>query len=1758
MNWQSLVTTARRLFGSVPPMAAASLVLGLALGDTVWAASVTVKGSDGSPISDYRWTIEEDATYHVAPGAVDANTLAVRFHQSYMPVVASGSTFGDSPSDPGSVPLEPLKHYFISVLPRGGYSNSGAPIGPGQASVVVIVDKLPLPTAQISVFVFEDISPINNAPDVGEHGLAGFVVRISDILGDQTQDAFGNPLGTKYEPCSVPPDVTFPACTQPPAVSQLGNGTLTTDANGEVLIQNLHPGKYGVTVTPRPGQGWSQTSTIEGRRTVDAWVRSNEPPYFIEFGPPVPHTFFGFVKPMNLFGSTGATITGQVVNTHTNGPPFFELNEGAPFAHTNPWIGINDLSAGGGTARYARRADADGFFTISGVPPGTYQLVVWDDYLDIIFAFRSLIVSGNGTIQLGTIPVFNWFNAFYSYVFEDINANGLMDAGEPGIPEQAINLRFRDGSVYQSYPTDGSGFVPFEQVFPFFAWQVAEVDFAKFKPTGMTFFVDEGGPLQTGWAPPGLEGFEGLLTPRRYPNPLGGPDVPYRSIVADPAHPAAPLLMGFQGFAGQSNLITWGKTAYPFPGDADNAPYGDFPGPGDFDDGCEIGVDDPCIVDATPAHPGTTNNEVFEPGNGGIAGVVTYGTTRAENDPRLGAAEPWEPGVPRVTVRLWNADRTVLYNETETDSWDDSPPTGCDGPPFVHQGQPTDCFDGLRNWNQIKEAVFDGGYAFDSRFMPSFDSAGAVEVPGLPAGDYVVEVIPPPGYELVKEEDKNVDFGDEFFPARGVTGGPPAVAGLTVPILNPECVGDPHTLPAELDLFPGVPLVTDQLPDIDPLAGIQRPLCDRKLVDLRDGQNASANFFLFTKAPVAGHISGVVLDDLANEGETTSPQFGEKFAPPNIPISIRDWANREVNRVYTDQYGRYNALVPSTYTINPPAPSGVGPKMMAVCLNDPTKPDPNSPTQLVPEPYFNRAYGQVCLTFNYQPGTTTHLDTPVIPVAAFAGVNQFPVDCEFADHTPVIYSVSAPAASGPYIPFGATSSASRTLTIVSAGSVAVPNPEYDGPAGSKPKTITRDYGFGTTAGSVSIGGVAIPGASVSWSPGVITAAVPNLPLLYRSGQLVVTRADNGRASVTGLTVTIGTSAADNAKVKSVSAGGSIQAVLDLPTTAPDDLVLVPPGTYNELVVMSKPVRLQGWGAASATINARKQPAEKLGVWRTKVAGRFAADPVELPGQAGIGPFDGEGPGVMVLGKDNSVAVSERFGQVGTGLGIRPNSRIDGFTISGADTAGAIFVNGYAHYLEISNNRIAYNSGYYGGGIRIGHPNINGVYVNGQNDNISIHNNHINQNGTEADALQGAVGGGVSLYTGSVSYNVTQNFVCGNFTVSNGGGIGHSGLSGGGRIVRNTIVFNESFNQGMTVNGGGIFIGGGDPLGGATLSPGSGSVAVNANLIQGNAASGGDGGGIRVERANGQDAQSSPGNSANWSLISITNNMITDNVAALAGAGISLQDAARVNIIHNTIANNDSLATAGEAFLGAPNESTPQPAGIVSRAHSVALRTAIGNAAPAGLRVFSNPLLDNNILWHNRSFHFGPTPGEPLPFGLLPDPATPVYSDFGVLGVTGGATLTPRRSILTNLAGTQCTGAFPYGPAACNFADPNPTDPNSTFANLVRQYVNRDRSYSFLNDRTPIGAPGAFDEGGNFIRPRYGPLTLTNPATIVPGNPNTPLTFRDSHITAGRPGFLLSSFLTSGSYADLQLDFDGTPPGRPGPPARPDIGADEIP
>lgn len=105
------------------------------------------------------------------------------------------------------------------------------------------------------------------------------------------------------------------------------------------------------------------------------------------------------------------------------------------------------------------------------------------------------------------------------------------------------------------------------------------------------------------------------------------------------------------------------------------------------------------------------------------------------------------------------------------------------------------CYDAMHIWNQLQPAPYDGMYSFPSVLgispttgkqvstvgstdgvtasMPGTNCTICVAnpdatdkyrygTPMLPAGKYVVEVIPPAGYEIEKEEDKNLLIGDNY------------------------------------------------------------------------------------------------------------------------------------------------------------------------------------------------------------------------------------------------------------------------------------------------------------------------------------------------------------------------------------------------------------------------------------------------------------------------------------------------------------------------------------------------------------------------------------------------------------------------------------------------------------------------------------------------------------------------------------------------------------------------------------------------------------------------------------------------------------------------------------------------------------------------------------------------------------------------------------------------------------------------------------
>lgn len=1487
--------------------------------------------------------------------------------------------------------------YLISVL-ANGYKMGGIHFTipmEGSGIVTVGLQPHPLPSATMRIKVFEDKASVNGQFDTSESGLAGFHAVINDTLGQVSTDVFGNPLCTTYDLAGAPNGINLDGC-------------LISDANGNMAIPNLGSSRYDVLVIPPPGTDWTETTTLEGSPSWDTWLQEgatgldNE---FVVAAEPFPWTMFGFVRPIDNLNSgatggiSGTLVSASVYLPQQNALPYFgDIWTGFTGTKvtgpiTDGWVALSDLQ-NGDQAVYVAPVNSNGTFSITNVPDGNYLFTWWDKNLHYILDWIQVTVSDGQMTDIGTPMLTGWFTKVEGYVFNDSNLNGRRDPGEPGISDYLVVLKDRENSEIDrmsiSAVTDANGYYVFEKAYPMGSWMILEAYSDRYYTTGVTYQVE---------------------------NQLDETTVL-----------GAGVDVGFLPILGQSGRLDWGVRPYA---------------------------------------PGT---------NGGIVGTVFYDVTRNELDAQYQAVEGWAPGIPGLLVTLskpvwcgttsapcdptetyelapdgsiakdmtaggvacgtntgepcdpsgtWELDGSGNYkvgpilSTAITETWEQ--PTDCiardaNGNPLMY---PTDqavlppdptgkrCLEGPLMGTQFQSgfASLDGNYGFDtvySGFGTTDEPVGAE----IPADDYLVEVVTPLDslgrsmYQVVREEDINIFGGDEFIPAVP----PPACAGTmhTVDVAGvgadgPDAVLNPSFADAGGSVFEGT----------------QKPLCNVKLVTLNNGKSIAPAFTYFTEVPIPGKWKGYIIDDLTVSTNPQDLMYGEKAGAPLMPIGIYDFTNRLVATMTSDPNGTFEILLPSTHSVNCPTPSGVCPNVYYMLGNDPDLPG------------YNPQYRTIGASFEIYSGLIIPSDlapTQIVPgVLAGGSLFSTPPQCTLDDATPQLFRVSQPY----------------------------------GDRGSS-FTITG-LGFGATTGSVTFDG--LPLNVTTWSDTGITATIPN-NMPFGPHQLTIT-AGNAKSTVNGLKYHV-TGTGYNPLIFEVGPGktyATIQAAVDAAATAPGSrprLVVVYPsasGIYLENVIINAKMNLQGVGPGGSYAGGAK-------VIGSVIDGRGVAGdtPYSLAWNALINSLNwsgnqsiSEGPVMYVVAQDgnfnntNPASIDGFIIQGGDQQGfpnelIEPNAGPGVKAVTGVQ-GGGIYVNGYARYLQITNNILQSNGGSYGGAIRLGTPNLPGAFNDSQNDFIRIANNRILANG--GTNLAGAV----AIYSGTEGYEVSENDVCGNFSAEYGGGISHYGLSPNGSIHHNRIYFNRSYDE-----GGGIMIAGELPADPNLLSTGAGPVDVYANLIQNNLAND-DGGGLRFLMSG-----DFPYN--------VYNNIIVNNISTHEGGGVSLNDAPDVRFFNNTVMKNITTATAITS-LG-----QPAPAGLSTSRNSNLLQATL----PGGSPIFSDPLLFNNIFWDNRAGTFvGSTVAG---IGLTGDP-NPINSwDLGVSDGTG--LLSPTDSMLQVTTGTIPDGSNNVG------SDPNvistydttvralPWRGNPRFVDILM--ITTDATPNLLGDYHILGTSPAINAG----------------------------------------------------------------------------------
>ncbi|MGW6194655.1 hypothetical protein ACWF0M_00775 [Kribbella sp. NPDC055110] len=1638
---------------------------------------------ENDPVPHYKWLINVDDTGD--PGT-RANQLIDRCLPATAPGGSSDPNFADTCPWPSTRPTSG----FAPIVAQGTEAdlNDSTALGnlpPGKYLISVTADGFkidgqhftitsgttthtdvrmnptPLPLTTLRLQVFNDNLPVDATYEAdAEQGLAGFTATLSDVLGLVSTDYYGNPLCTVYQHANANGTgaMLFDGNNKPIVDTAHSTGRCVSDATGQIVIPNLGPNRYAATVAPPAAQTgqWVQTTTLEGGHDHDVWQQEGETGFDTEQlrgAEPVSAVQFGFVHTQALTPPAGTTPTGEVKGVVIAGLPYVggqngQVAEPGGFAGAKsdgpipyPWIALSDLDAGD-AAVYVGRGAANGSFDIKNVPDGTYQLSMWDDDQDYILWSVNVEVHDGGVTDVGNKMLVGWFTHITGSVFVDANGNGKRDTGERAVPGFGLTVRERDNSLMDqatnTTTTDANGNYDVKETYPLGKWLVLEAFNTRYKTTGITY---------QGANEPKATTQLGSLVDLNFLPIIG-----LRGRIDWGVQPYDPGTNG--GIVG---TVTYDTTRNELdPAMAATEPYQ----PGIPGIPVRLYLPKAC-TDTTPAElcrqGYETEPKQISDGNGGLVDNPKYGAfVKGPEVQDAYTSEEWAP--PRgCTARMYNGQ--VLTDQQALPAFGTAENRLCVESPMM--GVAVGASDSAGGAQTVN-----GNYGFATSKINLYPPTDTVHNPDglalyaplpagqeqdLPARDYIVSVDIPndpvdgkPMYKVTSEEDVNVFDGDTYLPQENYPPTTPAQANdpagppdptPTPPAEPPSqqagiispCAGALHTVNVTNEAF--------NAGGGSPFQGYERPLCGDKLVGLRANQATAPNFNLFTDVPIPTHFWGITLNDLGLTLDKRSVNYGEAQGLPFVPVGLYDWSGRLVDTLHTDFNGLYEGLEPSTGTYNCPLPAGPCPNMYRFVGNDPGQPGALNPD-------YNSRFRTIATNFQAWPGLYTVTDEAPTQVAATVlapdTTTVNPTICDLGASVPQLLSVSRP-----YIRRG---DANRSITVTGFGF---------GASGA-PDRLTLN---GTTM------------AVTNWTDKSITFTVP---ALFPLGAAVLQiTGHNGKTSVNGLTIQVlgisvpllaGTTAGNPliAEVGPTKQYKTVQAALEAATPTrlrPYWLVVVwpnaqtstnPHGDYNENVIVHHQVRIQGVGPGGFDSAGTWVPGSILDgagfnldnpngtAWVNLLSSlTYSGAPavpdaavvtvLDDPARAGFTPtswpvtLDGlsitGGAQADIPGNANVLtgAVSTPYGAAGALI----------------TQGGGVYVHSNVRGLQVTDNVIHGNGGSYGGGVRIGTP-----YV-GDNRNYDpvIARNQIRDNGGTNLA------GGVGLFTGSDGYQVTDNALCGNFSAEYGGALtafgymANPGGSTGGSITRNRVWFNASYDE-----GGGIMIAGELPATPTALSPGSGPVTIDANVIQANLAND-DGGGIRLLQVSGSHiSRSDP------QTIAITNNTIADNVSAHEGGGLALDDAVFVNIVNNTITKNLTTASA------VTSNGQPAPAGLSTAANSDPLQARLRNTTlfsgsqTLAATEFSKPTLLNDVFWDNRagSFSGGYVYGIG---GQLPDgTANSVNNwDMGAADVPG-ALLTPTHTVLQDLTGTA--------PDATNASvDPGFVSPYEVAVNIlsVRTY-----------------------------------------------------------------------------------------------------------
>ncbi len=648
----------------------------------------------------------EDAAGNAFDPSASCQWPSTRYTPGAVAVIASGdqSTIG---STAGKIP--PGK-YLISVT-ADGFKIDGAHFtvtSGGTTPVTVQMIPYPTPLGTVRYTIFEDVVPVDGTYEAdAEPGLGGFVGHISDVMGEVTTDFYGNRLCTNYKhertlpstdpnytaPGDVPLagysrsnyDPTSPLLFDADGVPQIDTadpgGTCYSDRNGDIVMPHLGPDRYAASAVGPQGQEWFQTNTLEGSHDWDIWMAEGATGFDTEFtvgAEKVTNDQIGFVPAGYNLNASGArtgpktiAVTARTVaGTGANRTVTLTLAASATTIRASQQIVLTGLGFGLGGLNGAQIVTAATGNTVTFrapgfgiVPnPGANTRITTPD------AGPALYNQSAGHAITGTAVQLNTYVAGTG----GVPGGGDLPAGASvkGPVKRPIvtlsNLANNDQMEYVARAsTDGTISIPHvpDGTYQLTVWDYdQDLIIDSFNVTVAGADVNLGQKGLVGWWTEitGSVFIDANANGVRDPGESGVPQF----LVAFKERDNSTWDQGINGVTTDTNgdyvireaypVTKWSileafNTRYTTTGitvQADNAktPTTYLGAAVDLNVLPIIGLSGRVDWGVQPY----TNGE-----NGGIAGTVTYDTTRNELSPADAATEPYQPGIPNMSVHLY-------------------------------------------------------------------------------------------------------------------------------------------------------------------------------------------------------------------------------------------------------------------------------------------------------------------------------------------------------------------------------------------------------------------------------------------------------------------------------------------------------------------------------------------------------------------------------------------------------------------------------------------------------------------------------------------------------------------------------------------------------------------------------------------------------------------------------------------------------------------------------------------------------------------------------------------------------------------------------------------------------------------------------------------------------------------------------------------------------------------------------------------------